>query len=104
MAAPSLADIEQLSVAERIQLAEDIWDTIAASPETGHGHARATKRVGSAPRSLPAEPTNRRAVAGSQELAYHPRAAPADERAAAPDELFGTNQRSRDPKQWQRRA
>jgi putative addiction module component (TIGR02574 family) len=32
-AAPSLADIEQLSVAERIQLAEDIWDTIAASPE-----------------------------------------------------------------------
>lgn len=31
--APSLADIEQLSVAERIQLAEDIWDTIAASPE-----------------------------------------------------------------------
>lgn len=33
MGAPSLADIEQLSVAERIQLAEDIWDTIAASPE-----------------------------------------------------------------------
>ncbi len=33
MGAPSLADIEQLSVAERIQLAEDIWDTIAAAPE-----------------------------------------------------------------------
>ncbi len=26
--------IEQLSVAERIQLVEDIWDSIAATPET----------------------------------------------------------------------
>ncbi len=31
--APSPADVEQLSVAERVQLAEDIGDTIAASPE-----------------------------------------------------------------------
>ena len=31
--APSLTDIQQLSVAERIQLVEDIWDTIAATPE-----------------------------------------------------------------------
>ncbi len=29
----STADIEQLSVAERIQLVEDIWDTIAVHPE-----------------------------------------------------------------------
>jgi putative addiction module component (TIGR02574 family) len=28
-----LADILQMSVAERIQLAEDIWDSIAAIPE-----------------------------------------------------------------------
>jgi putative addiction module component (TIGR02574 family) len=28
-----LTDILQLSVAERIQLAEDIWDSIAALPE-----------------------------------------------------------------------
>jgi putative addiction module component (TIGR02574 family) len=28
-----LSDILQLSVAERIQLAEDIWDSIAAFPE-----------------------------------------------------------------------
>jgi putative addiction module component (TIGR02574 family) len=28
-----LADILQMSVAERIQLAEDIWDSIAAMPE-----------------------------------------------------------------------
>lgn len=27
------SDIEQLSVAERIQLVEDIWDTIAANPD-----------------------------------------------------------------------
>jgi len=26
-------EIEQLSVAERVQLAEEIWDTIAATPE-----------------------------------------------------------------------
>ncbi len=26
--------IQQLSVAERIQLVEDIWDSIAAAPET----------------------------------------------------------------------
>ena len=29
----STSDIVQLSVAERIQLVEDIWDTIAAYPE-----------------------------------------------------------------------
>jgi len=28
-----LSDILQLSIAERIQLAEDIWDSIAAFPE-----------------------------------------------------------------------
>ncbi len=28
-----ISDIMQLSVAERIQLAEDIWDSIAVSPE-----------------------------------------------------------------------
>ena len=28
------ADILELSVAERIQLVEDIWDSIAAAPET----------------------------------------------------------------------
>lgn len=28
-----LADIQRLSVAERIQLVEDIWDTIAAQPD-----------------------------------------------------------------------
>ncbi|MBM4033217.1 MAG: addiction module protein [Planctomycetes bacterium] len=34
MAAPvSLADVLSLSVAERIQLVEDIWDSIAAAPE-----------------------------------------------------------------------
>jgi putative addiction module component (TIGR02574 family) len=26
-------EIEQLSVAERVQLAEEIWDTVAATPE-----------------------------------------------------------------------
>lgn len=30
----SAEEIEQLSVAERVQLAEDIWDSIAAAPET----------------------------------------------------------------------
>jgi putative addiction module component (TIGR02574 family) len=29
----SMVDVLQLSVAERIQLAEDIWDSIAAAPE-----------------------------------------------------------------------
>ncbi|HEV7889336.1 MAG TPA: addiction module protein [Pyrinomonadaceae bacterium] len=29
-----LEDIFQLSVSERIQLAEDIWDSIAANPES----------------------------------------------------------------------
>lgn len=28
-----LSDIQRLSIAERIQLVEDIWDTIAATPE-----------------------------------------------------------------------
>lgn len=30
----SLADILKLTVSERIQLAEDIWDSIAALPES----------------------------------------------------------------------
>ena len=34
MGAPSLQSIQELSVAERIQLVEDIWDSIAAAPET----------------------------------------------------------------------
>jgi len=29
----SLTEIQKLSVAERIQLVEDIWDTIASEPE-----------------------------------------------------------------------
>lgn len=34
MNAPTLQGIQQLSVAERIQLVEDIWDSIATAPET----------------------------------------------------------------------
>lgn len=30
----ALAEIAQLSVAERIQLAEDIWETLVAAPDT----------------------------------------------------------------------
>ncbi len=30
---PQLSEILQLTVAERIQLAEDIWDSVAAFPE-----------------------------------------------------------------------
>ena len=33
MARLSLEDIQQLSVLERVQLAEQIWDTIVAAPE-----------------------------------------------------------------------
>ncbi len=33
ISAASLAEITQISTAERIQLVEDIWDTIAARPE-----------------------------------------------------------------------
>jgi putative addiction module component (TIGR02574 family) len=33
MIATSLAEIARMSVAERIQLVEDIWDTIAADPD-----------------------------------------------------------------------
>jgi putative addiction module component (TIGR02574 family) len=33
MMSTQLTDILQMSVAERIQLAEDIWDSIAAVPE-----------------------------------------------------------------------
>ena len=33
MTTTALAEIAQLSVAERIQLAEDIWDTVAAAPD-----------------------------------------------------------------------
>jgi putative addiction module component (TIGR02574 family) len=32
-----LAELLKLSVAERIQLAEDLWDSVAASPETISG-------------------------------------------------------------------
>jgi len=31
--AAALAEIEELSVAERIQLVQDIWDSIAAEPD-----------------------------------------------------------------------
>ncbi len=33
MNATNLADVQKLSVSERIQLVEDIWDTIATTPE-----------------------------------------------------------------------
>jgi putative addiction module component (TIGR02574 family) len=33
MARLSLEDIQQLSVSERVQLAEQIWDTIVEAPE-----------------------------------------------------------------------
>ena len=33
MSTPSLTDILELSIAERIQLAEDIWDSVASVPE-----------------------------------------------------------------------
>jgi putative addiction module component (TIGR02574 family) len=33
MTTTALAEIAQLSVAERIKLAEDIWDTIASAPD-----------------------------------------------------------------------
>ncbi len=33
MARPSVSDLLHLSVAERIQLAEDLWDSVAAHPE-----------------------------------------------------------------------
>ncbi len=33
MSITTLDDIRQLSVSERIQLVEDIWDTIAATPD-----------------------------------------------------------------------
>lgn len=33
MLAASMAEIKQLRTAERIQLVEDIWDTISAHPE-----------------------------------------------------------------------
>ena len=33
MATPTLTDILELSIAERIQLVEDIWDSIEAVPE-----------------------------------------------------------------------
>jgi len=32
----SVADLLELSVSERIQFAEDIWDSIATMPETVH--------------------------------------------------------------------
>lgn len=34
MSTLNLQDIRELSVAERIQLVEDIWDSIATTPET----------------------------------------------------------------------
>jgi putative addiction module component (TIGR02574 family) len=33
MARPTVSDLLHLSVAERIQLAEDLWDSVAARPE-----------------------------------------------------------------------
>jgi len=33
MTAITLAEIAQLSLSERIQLVEDIWDTVAAAPD-----------------------------------------------------------------------
>lgn len=33
MTATALAEIAQLSLSERIQLVEDIWDTVAAAPD-----------------------------------------------------------------------
>lgn len=33
MATPSISDLLHLSVAERIQLVEDLWDSLAAEPE-----------------------------------------------------------------------
>lgn len=44
MLAASLAEITQLSTTERIQLVEDIWDTIAADPE-GVGLSEAHTRT-----------------------------------------------------------
>lgn len=34
MATPTLAELLQLSVAERIRLVQDLWDSIATEPET----------------------------------------------------------------------
>jgi putative addiction module component (TIGR02574 family) len=34
MATPSISDLPHLSVAERIQLVEDLWDSIAAESDT----------------------------------------------------------------------
>jgi putative addiction module component (TIGR02574 family) len=33
MPSPSMAEIRELSISERIQLVEDIWDSIAATPD-----------------------------------------------------------------------
>ncbi len=33
MASPTITDLLQLSLEERIQLVEDLWDSIAAAPE-----------------------------------------------------------------------
>jgi len=33
MSSPNIAEIVKLSVAERIELVEDIWDSIAATPD-----------------------------------------------------------------------
>jgi len=33
MTTTALAEIAQLSISERIQLVEDIWDTVAAAPD-----------------------------------------------------------------------
>ncbi len=44
-----MADVLQLSVAERIRLAEDIWESIAAAPEplelTGEQRAELDRRL-----------------------------------------------------------
>jgi len=49
MSTISVADLLHLSVAERIQLAEDLWDSIASQPEafelTGEQRAEIDRRL-----------------------------------------------------------
>jgi putative addiction module component (TIGR02574 family) len=49
MARPTVSDLLHLSVAERIQLAEDLWDSVAAYPEqvetSDEQHAELDRRL-----------------------------------------------------------
>lgn len=49
MARPTVSDLLHLSVAERIQLAEDLWDSVAAHPEqvetSAEQHAELERRL-----------------------------------------------------------